>query len=138
MMICQRGMISKVPRLINMKQSKWDEDEFIVALDLYMTSRPNPPGPDSVECKLLSNFLRLRAISNGTKINSKFRNPNGVSMQLQNIRKLDQRFTGRGLRPTSKIGRHIWNRYIFNPRRLRRHSNRIIDNVEFNIVNSND
>ena len=121
-----------------MKQVKWDEEEFIVALDIYMRFRPNPPGPDNIECKLLSNFLRLRAISNGVKINSKFRNPHGVSMQLQNIRKLDERFIGRGLRPTSIIGKHIWNRYIFNPRRLRRHSKRIIDNVEFNIVNSND
>ena len=117
------------------KLKNWDEEEFILALYLYFKKRPNPPGPNDLEVVWLSFILRTRAIIKGKKISSKFRNTAGVSMQLQNIRKIDNNFKGVGLRPTSLIGRRMWKRYNSNSGRLKRHVKRILDEIESKIDN---
>ena len=80
------------------KNPKWNYNELILALELYMNYRPNPPGKNSREVSQLSTLLRLNALSDGLSINKVFRNKNGVAMKLQNFRRFDEKFKGHGLR----------------------------------------
>ena len=68
------------------KNPKLEYSELVLALELYMLNRPNPPGKNSRDVKILSNLLRLNALSNGIVLNKFFRNTNGVAMKLQNFR----------------------------------------------------
>ena len=56
------------------KNPKWEYSELVLALELYMQFRPNPPGKNSKEVKILSHTLRLKALSEGLKLNNVFRN----------------------------------------------------------------
>jgi len=64
------------------RNPKWQYSELVLALELYMLYRPNPPGKNSREVKILSNLLRLNALSNDIVLNKFFRNTNGVAMKL--------------------------------------------------------
>ena len=41
------------------KNPKWEYSELVLALELYMLHRPNPPGKTSRDVKILSNLLRI-------------------------------------------------------------------------------
>ena len=94
------------------KNPKWQYSELVLALELYMLYRPNPPGKNSREVKILSNLLRLNALSNGIVLNKFFRNANGVAMKLQNFRRFDPMFKGTGLRAGGNMEHEIWERYL--------------------------
>ena len=93
------------------KNPKWEYSELVLALELYMLNRPSPPGKNSRDVKILSNLLRLNALSNGIVLNKFFRNTNGVAMKLQNFRRFDPRFKGTGLRAGGNLEYEIWERY---------------------------
>ena len=38
------------------KNPKWNYSELVLALELYMLHRPNPPGKNSRDIKILSNI----------------------------------------------------------------------------------
>ncbi len=80
------------------KNPKWNYAELVLALELYMLHRPNPPGKNSRDVKILSNLLRLNVLSDEIYLNKTFRNVNGVAMKLQNFRRFDEMFKGKGLR----------------------------------------
>jgi len=63
-----------------------------------MNFRPNPLGKNSSEVNILSNLLRLKGLSKGIVLNNVFRNNNGVALKLQNFRRFDSTFLGKGLR----------------------------------------
>ena len=111
------------------RNPKWEYSELVLALELYMIYRPNPPGKNSREVKLLSNLLRLNALSNGIVLNKFFRNTNGVAMKLQNFRRFDQMFKGTGLRAGGNMEHEIWERYQ-NLDKLKKTAQRIRNNIE--------
>jgi 5-methylcytosine-specific restriction enzyme A len=97
----------------------WSRDEIILALELYMECRPNFPGPNDGRIIALSGFLNqlaqtLRGSSSGTK----FRNPNGVAMKLQNLRRFDPTQEGKGLSGGGKLEEAIWTTFSESPQHL--------------------
>jgi hypothetical protein len=111
------------------RNPKWQYSELVLALELYMLYRPNPPGKNSREVKILSNLLRLNALSNGIVLNKFFRNTNGVAMKLQNFRRFDPMFKGTGLRAGGNMEHEIWERYQ-NLDKLKKTAQRIRNNIE--------
>ena len=111
------------------RNPKWEYSELVLALDLYMLHRPNPPGKNSREVKILSNILRLNALSNGIVLNKFYRNTNGVAMKLQNFRRFDPMFKGIGLRAGGNLEHEIWERYQ-NLDKLKKTADRIRNNIE--------
>ena len=111
------------------RNPKWQYSELVLALELYMLYRPNPPGKNSREVKILSNLLRLNALSNGIVLNKFFRNTNGVAMKLQNFRRFDPMFKGTGLRSGGNMEHEIWERYQ-NLDKLKKTAERIRNNIE--------
>ena len=111
------------------KNPKWNYVELVLALDLYMLYRPNPPGKNSREVNILSNLLRLNALSDGIKLNKVFRNNNGVAMKLQNFRRFDSMFKGHGLRAGGALEKTIWDRYQ-NSNKLEKAATEIRNNIE--------
>lgn len=112
------------------KNPKWSYNELILALELYMSFRPNPPSKNSREVSQLSTILRLNALSDGIKINKVYRNENGVAMKLQNFRRFDPMFKGIGLRAGGSLEFDIWEKYK-NSNKLKKKAKKIRDNIEF-------
>lgn len=76
----------------------WTSDEHILALNLYLKTRPNPPGKDSDQIVQLSRILnrigdRLFPPEERSKT---FRNPNGIYMKMMNFRRFDPQYTESG------------------------------------------
>jgi 5-methylcytosine-specific restriction protein A len=111
------------------KNPKWEYSELVLALELYMQFRPNPPGKNSKEVKILSHTLRLKALSEGIKLNNVFRNNNGVAMKLQNFRRFDNMFKGKGLRAGGALEKVIWEKYQ-NLEKLKKDSQEIRNTIE--------
>ena len=111
------------------KNPKWEYSELVLALELYMIYRPNPPSKSSREVKVLSNLLRLNALSNGLILNKFLRNTNGVAMKLQNFRRFDPMFKGKGLRAGGSLEYEVWERYQ-NLDKLKKTAERIRNNIE--------
>jgi len=116
---------------------KWSYAELVLALELYVLHRPNPPGKNSRDVKILSNLLRLNALSDEIYLNKTFRNTNGVAMKLQNFRRFDEMFKGKGLRRGGGLERDIWDRYK-NLKKLQKASDLIRKNIETKIENLNE
>jgi 5-methylcytosine-specific restriction protein A len=111
------------------KNPKWEYSELVLALELYMQFRPNPPGKNSKEVKILSHTIRLKALSEGLKLNNVFRNNNGVAMKLQNFRRFDNMFKGKGLRAGGALEKVIWEKYQ-NLEKLKKDSQEIRNTIE--------
>jgi len=114
------------------RNPKWQYSELVLALELYMLYRPKPPGKNSREVKILSNILRLNALSDGILLNKFFRNKNGVAMKLQNFRRFDPMFKGTGLRAGGNLEHEIWKRYQ-NLDKLKKTAEKIRNNIELKI-----
>ena len=114
------------------KNPKWTYSELVLALELYMNFRPNPPGKNSPEVDQLSTLLRLNALSDRLNINNVFRNKNGVAMKLQNFRRFDPSFKGSGLRAGGNLEHEIWERFQ-NLDKLKKTAKKIINNIEIKI-----
>ena len=119
------------------KNPKWEYPELVLALELYMLHRPNPPGKSSRDVKILSNLLRLNGLSDKLSLNKTFRNTNGVAMKLQNFRRFDEMYRGKGLRQGGGLERDIWDRYQ-NLKKLHKASDLIRKNIETKIENLNE
>ena len=119
------------------KNPKWNYAELVLALELYMLHRSNPPGKNSRDVKILSNLLRLNALSDEIYLNKTFRNVNGVAMKLQNFRRFDEMFKGKGLRQGGGLERDIWDRYQ-NLKKLQKASDLIRNNIERKFENLNE
>lgn len=114
----------KLPRNPN-----WEREEVILALDLYLRYGHKPLSTDHEEVIKLSNLLR--SLSNGKVRTESFRNPNSVSMKLNNFIPFDPLYAGAaGLRGNSKLDKKIWDEFAHDPEYLRHVAQRIIDNVE--------
>lgn len=119
------------------KNPKWEYSELVLALELYMMHRPNPPGKNSRDVKILSNLLRLNCLADKMHLTKTFRNINGVAMKLQNFRRFDEMFKGKGLRAGGGLERDIWDRFQ-NLKKLQKASDLIRKNIETKIESLND
>jgi 5-methylcytosine-specific restriction protein A len=117
---------SEVNRKVRMAKThqatnpSWSRDELILALDLYVQFKGNPPGKTAREIMELSNILNQI----GTEIaarTAKFRNPNGVYMKIMNFRRFDPHYLAqgkKGLQRGGKLEGEIWNDFADEPDKL--------------------
>jgi hypothetical protein len=87
----------------------WQEEELILALDLYLRYgmlQPSAPGVHE-----LSEFLRKLPFHSGHEQSKTFRNPSGVAMKLANFAAIDPGYPGRGLSRGNAREQEIWARY---------------------------
>lgn len=111
------------------KNPNWEREEVILALDLYFRYGHKPLSTEHEEVIKLSNLLR--SLSSGKVRTESFRNPNSVSMKLNNFIPFDPQYAGAaGLRGNSKLDKQIWDEFAHDPEYLRQVAQRIIDNVE--------
>jgi 5-methylcytosine-specific restriction protein A len=92
----------------------WTHDETLLALDLYLRRRPQLPGEQDPEILELSRILRAWGQSRGIEASDSYRNPNGVSMKLGNLRRLDPSVDGAGLGNGSRIEEVVWSEFAEN------------------------
>jgi 5-methylcytosine-specific restriction protein A len=76
------------------KNPKWNRDELMLALHLYLHNRKSPPGKTSNQVAELSELLVK--MSKHSALNETYRNPTGVYMKMMNFRSLDPQFTTEG------------------------------------------
>lgn len=100
----------------------WLPDELIVALDVYLRYRPNPPPKESDEIVALSDTLQQlgERLFSDEERQSTFRNPNGVYMKLMNFRRLDPQYTSegkKGLERGAEAEVEVWNEFAQVPDR---------------------
>ena len=100
-----------------MKNPKWTRDELILALDLYFRC-PTSRRPDNPEIIALSNLLKSLPIHPQKPEYEKFRNPNGVYMELCNFLRFDPSYSGTGLKAGGKLEKEIWDEFSSNRERL--------------------
>lgn len=103
------------------RNPSWTRDELILALDLYLKSRPSPPGKNASQVVELSKLLGRIGRKLNAPDNSTYRNANGVYMKLMNFRSLDPEYTraGRvGLKGGGKGDSEVWSEFSGDPSRL--------------------
>ena len=83
----------------------WSRDEVILALDLYLSCGGTVPGGSDPRVQALSEVLRGLAVHPPSSRVGSFRNPDGVSFKLQNIRQVA---SGKGLANVSRVDREVW------------------------------
>lgn len=83
----------------------WSRDEVILALDLYLSCGGNVPGGSDPRVEALSEVLRGLSVHPASSRVDSFRNPDGVSFKLQNIRQVA---SGKGLSNVSRVDREVW------------------------------
>lgn len=90
----------------------WTRDETLLALGLYFELGGSVPDSSDARIRELSACLRKIPYHSPAARRPSFRNPDGVSFKLQNLRQLA---TGRGLSNVSKVDRQIWKEYGARP-----------------------
>ena len=120
---------------INLRNPNWNYTELVLAIELYRSSKTKPPGKSSIQVKTLSSLLRLNALSQKKIISNTYRNRSGVSLELQNLRRLDPEYKGKGLKPAGALAKEIWNRFD-SLKKISKEADIVRDDIEkrFNIL----
>jgi 5-methylcytosine-specific restriction protein A len=113
-----------------MKNPTWTRDEIILAMDFYMDHFESIPGKDSSEINDLSKLLNKFRNKNGLNGDAKFRNSSGVYMKMMNLRGFDDRYTGSGLKASSKGDREVWDYFYDKTQELKHAANKIKEYIE--------
>lgn len=125
------------PNATSTRNPNWDKDELILALDLYMQHRSNPPGKTSAEVRELSEVLNNLATQRGLTTGNDYRNANGVYMKMMNFRRFVPEYTGLGkvgLTRGNAMEEALWNQYSSDTASLRALAQMIRDAVAARII----
>jgi 5-methylcytosine-specific restriction protein A len=137
-------VVGKSPKPSNgesVSNPDWTRDELILALNVYLKHRPNPPGKESDEILELSSILNRL----GEKLfppkerADTFRNANGVYMKLMNFRRLDPQYTSggkTGLSRGAKAEEEVWTEFGGDPSRCEQVAGAIIASLDDSEVGS--
>ena len=98
-----------------MRNQKWSEEEVILLIDLYFDLKQSNTAITDAreEIHILSELLRKLAIINGNDINETFRNENGITMKLNNIRYIDT-LGNDGLSAYSDLDKNVYDQFVDN------------------------
>lgn len=103
------------------RNPNWSADEIILALDLYLSSKPKDLQKNSGEVAALSALLNRLHTQLGTAGQATLRNPAGVYMKLQNLKANDPEYLAKGrtgLKSGNQIEKEMWARYGHTPSEL--------------------
>lgn len=96
-----------------MKSPIWNNEELILALDLYFQLEYGQMDGRNPQVKALSEILTLLHESDGFS-----RSVNSVSLKLANFKRIDLEFKGKGMTGGGKLEESIWNEYSHNKQLL--------------------
>jgi len=103
------------------RNQAWTRDELILALDLYLKTRPKRLSETDPNVIALSKVLNGLPSAQAASDPSKFRNTNGVKMKCGNFMRFDPYYKDRGRSGLSR-GNHleevVWNEFASDPVRL--------------------
>jgi 5-methylcytosine-specific restriction enzyme A len=102
---------AKMAVSLQARNPSWSRDELILALDLYVRFKGNPPGKSNADVSELSELLNQMSAHMAHDA-AKFRNPNGVYMKVMNFRRFDPQYTEqgkKGLQRGGKLELEVWN-----------------------------
>jgi 5-methylcytosine-specific restriction protein A len=119
----------------------WTRDELILALDVYVRFKGNPPGKGSQEILELSRIVNGIWGSDRSGRREDFRNANGVYMKLMNFRRFDPAYQEQGkagLKRGNKLEEEVWADFASNPDRLARVAAAIKANLESATFDTSD
>lgn len=108
----------------------WQRDELILALDLYFNIEPSQIDSNNEKIIELSKTLNKLPIHEERPNVETFRNPNGVAMKLNNLRRFDPNYSGKGLERGGKLEEEIWNEFASNKEKLHTIANVIRSGLE--------
>ncbi len=115
------------------RNQPWVRDELILALDLYLSTRPSPPGKTSQSIARLSELLNKLGQMLGHRDYQNYRNPSGVYMKLMNFRALDPDYTREGKVGLARGGKGdatVWNEFAADPARCHKVAQAIQATIE--------
>lgn len=92
----------------NKRNPKWQRDELILALDLYLKLEPGQIHARNPLIVELSDILNRLPIHGDKDDYKKFRNANGVGLKLSNFLALDETYSGKGMAATSKLDKEVF------------------------------
>lgn len=105
--------------MVEFKRIPWAPDEVILALDLYFAEGAlDDADPRVIELSQLLRSLPIHPA--GDRRHPKFRNPNGVSLKLQNFLALDPGYGGKGMTRYSRTDERVFHVYADRPDELAR------------------
>ena len=97
-----------------MKNPIWNNEELILALDLYFQLEYGQMDGRNPQVKALSEILALMHESDGFS-----RSVNSISLKLANFKRIDPEFKGKGMTGGGKFEENVWNEYSHNKQLLR-------------------
>ena len=100
------------------RNKKWNRDELILALDLYLKTRPKRLSETDPNVIALSKVLNRLPSALAASDPSKFRNTNGVKMKCGNFMRFDPYYTNRGrsgLSRGNRLEEVVWNEFASDP-----------------------
>ncbi|MBS1519873.1 MAG: HNH endonuclease [Bacteroidetes bacterium] len=116
------------------RNPRWNNDEIILALDLYFRLNGKAEDDSNPEVKMLSDRLQLLSPVE-SKIYEKFRNTNAVTLKLQNLRHYDPERSG-GMPGGGKLDGEILLRYYNDREQLHALANSIIRSLDYKLPES--
>jgi 5-methylcytosine-specific restriction protein A len=109
-----------------MRNPPWNKDEIILALDLYFALEWKEMEPTGSEVVELSKLLtRLISPAKSSNVGPNYRNPNSVSMKLQNFKALDPRYQGSGLGGGSILDQEVFTEFQNDQANLRKQATQL-------------
>lgn len=115
-----------------MKPPKWHRDEVILALNLYHNIEAREMDSKNPKVIEVSEILNKLPIHTERVDNIKFRNPNGVSMKLNNFKAIDPDYDGKGMDRYSKLDEEVFFEFQNNIIGL----NKIAEKIKNTVSNS--
>ena len=109
-----------MPNALQPRNPTWSRDELILALDLYVRFKGNPPSKTHESVVELSDLLNKMGTQIATRT-SAFRNPNGVYMKVMNFRRFDPTYLEQGksgLARGGKLEETVWGDFADYPKKL--------------------
>jgi 5-methylcytosine-specific restriction protein A len=103
------------------RNAKWTRDELILALDLYLKTRPRRLSERDPNVIALSKVLNSLPSAQAASDPGKFRNTNGVKMKCGNFMRFDPYYKTRGRSGLSRgnaLEEVVWNEFASDPHRL--------------------
>lgn len=103
-----------------MKNPDWNREEIILALDLYFNLDYGQMHGRNLQVVKLSEDLRKMNIHKKIADPESFRSVNSVALKLNNIKKWDQNFAGKGMKDGGKLEGEIWNEFYRHRDKLKK------------------
>ena len=116
----------------SIRPPKWHRDEIILALQLYHSIEAREMDSKNPKIIEVSEILNKLPIFKSKKEHVKFRNPNGVSMKLNNFKAIDPDYHGKGMDRYSRLDKEVFFEFQSNITGL----NRIAEQIRSTISNA--